>query len=293
MSLTKKILEDLNVDTKKDNYKILCNPTRKTQTDKYVILEEGFCQMDLFFMPSYNGFKYVINIVDMYNKVTDVQPIRTKSAKTICSKFIDILEREIVKPKVLYCDQGSEFNNKQFIDLCKDEDIKLIFTRVCNHKQNAYIEAMNGVYKRILMRYISYMKLEKKKEKANWVEKIFKVRDELNKHYSEQPKTYSRLLERKHFDQPKFKYNDRVRIKLDYPRDNLDVENDDDDKNEKSKKMFAEKFRHGNHRFSQELYYIDGIKDCPCNNGVRYYIRSKRKGDPLYGTFAENDLMSA
>ncbi len=52
--------------------------------------------------------------------------MKTKTKKET-AEAINLLFKKMGKPKSIYSDQGSEFNNKDVLDILKEHKIKIIF----------------------------------------------------------------------------------------------------------------------------------------------------------------------
>lgn len=260
----------------------MLDPIKKERTpDKYLILSSHLYQMDLLTMPMYNKFNFVIVIINMRTRISDVQPIYSKSALHVLQGFEKIVNRKIIeKIEAIFLDNGAEFKNKYMDDYCKKEDIGLIWTNSNNHKQNAIVENANGTYKKFLNNYLSYMSLEKGKYYNNWVEKLFVVRDELNKYAKENyPKNVDLMgMAYEGSMKPKFKVGDDVYIKLDAPRSLI------------GNKRLHGTFRRGDIRFdNKNMYKVSNINYN--QNNLRYTV--EKNGKRRYGTLLENELLNA
>ena len=54
--------------------------------------------------------------VDNFSNYIMVELIKNKRAATVLNALVKIIKRERAVPVIVYCDNGSEFNNKLFID---------------------------------------------------------------------------------------------------------------------------------------------------------------------------------
>ena len=57
------------------------------------------------------GVKYILYVIDVFNKYTQVKPLKNKKAKTVLYAFIEILNESKCKPIKLLVDQEREFYN--------------------------------------------------------------------------------------------------------------------------------------------------------------------------------------
>ena len=70
------------------------------------------------------GIKYILLIIDIYNRFIWLFPLKNKEGKPILNDFKSIK----TFPANLWTDLGSEFINKQFKKWCGDNDINLYHT---------------------------------------------------------------------------------------------------------------------------------------------------------------------
>lgn len=281
--LDDRIFEKLNVDQFNINYKNLVppKPDKNNIKEHYQIASNHIYQIDLMTMPFFNKFNYIFVIVNLRTKVSDVVPLRSKDSSSVSKALELVLDRNIIenKPEIIYADRGSEFNNKIFISLCKENDIQLIFTRVKNKNQNAIVEMQNNFYGKYLMRYIGYIEQQKNKKYHNWVDILDTVRDELNKWAKENYPKYNNFFGMQ-LDGRKNKYNvgDLVYIKSDYPRRTLTEQPE-----------HGYNYRHGDLRFLYAPHKISGIIRNPGRN-LRYSVTDD-KGAKVFGNYLEKDLL--
>jgi hypothetical protein len=113
-------------------------------------------QIDLIYLENKHlnkGQKYGLVCVDCFTKVVDIELMKTKTA----TNTVDAMQKILTKmgiPEMIYCDEGSEFNNKQFKKLCDDNKIELILTLV----HAPMVERVNRTIKQMLYRYLESTK---------------------------------------------------------------------------------------------------------------------------------------
>ena len=56
--------------------------------------------------------KYILCVIDVFNKYTWVKPLKDKNSKAVFNAFIKIVNESDRKPNKLQVDQGREFCNK-------------------------------------------------------------------------------------------------------------------------------------------------------------------------------------
>ena len=105
-------------------------------------------QMDLADMQSMqkfnDGYRYLLVCIDVFSKYAWVVPLKNKTGLSLVEAFKIILASGR-KPEKIITDQGTEFLNKHFKALLKDEDIGLY---------NTYNETKASVVERLIRSYV-------------------------------------------------------------------------------------------------------------------------------------------
>jgi transposase InsO family protein len=101
-------------------------------------------QMDLADMQSMqkfnDGYRYLLVCIDVFSKYAWVVPLKNKTGPTLVEAFKVILTSGR-KPEKIMTDQGTEFLNKHFRALMKEEDIELY---------NTYNETKASIVERLI-----------------------------------------------------------------------------------------------------------------------------------------------
>ena len=101
-------------------------------------------QMDLADMQSMqkfkDGYRYLLVCIDVFFKYAWVVPLKNETGLSLVEAFRTILASGR-KPEKIITDQGTEFFNKHFKVLLKDEDIELY---------NTYNETKASVVERLI-----------------------------------------------------------------------------------------------------------------------------------------------
>jgi transposase InsO family protein len=101
-------------------------------------------QIDLADMPSMqkfnDGYRYLLVCIDVFSKYAWVIPLKDKMGPTLVKAFKVILTSGR-KPEKIMTDQGTEFLNKHFRALMKEEDIELY---------NTYNETKASIVERLI-----------------------------------------------------------------------------------------------------------------------------------------------
>ena len=114
---------------KQDTY-TLHKPARRHYKRNRVIVGgiDELWQMDLADMQAIatdnDGYRYLLVCIDVFSKYVWVIPLKTKTGPALVTAFKKILESGR-KPQKIQTDQGTEFFNKHFKDLMKEEEIQL------------------------------------------------------------------------------------------------------------------------------------------------------------------------
>ena len=100
-----------------------------------------------------------------------VEPIRNKQAKTILNAFVRIIERECALPTLVYCDNGSEFNNKLFTD-ARTNRFRVQFT--IDRRKVVHAERAIRMIRRALEQYYAGRPNEDTKNYRKIIQKVVK-----------------------------------------------------------------------------------------------------------------------
>ena len=71
------------------------------------------------------GIKYLLCVIDLYNKYAFVIPLKDKKGISIVNAFIKIIKQSNRKPNKIWVDQGGEFYNNVFEKWLSDNDINM------------------------------------------------------------------------------------------------------------------------------------------------------------------------
>ena len=99
------------------------------------------------------GYKYLLNVIDVFSKYAWSLPIKDKTGKTITDTFQKLSKTSGRKPKMLWVDQGTEFYNRVFRSWLKDRDIEMY--SVHNEGKAVVVERFNRTLKEWMWKYFS------------------------------------------------------------------------------------------------------------------------------------------
>eukprot|EP01132_Coremiostelium_polycephalum_P007983 gene7983-9821_t len=179
-----------------------------------------FGQADLLFLPNDNGFKYVLVVVDLGNRITDAEPLKDKSSETVKNAFIDIYKRGILKmPKLLQVDPGSEFKGvtrKYF----EDNDVRIRYGLAGRHRQQGLVETRNKTIGASLFKRMTAEELLTGNTSSSWTEDLPVIIRAMNKRYrKKKAKEFSKHPVCEGDSCQVLNEGTKVRVKLDEPID--------------------------------------------------------------------------
>lgn len=110
-----------------------------------VFNKDDIWSADLIELPLQNNYKFVLTVIDLYTKFTWVRKLKNKTGTVTKEAFEDIMKSSERKPKKLWVDKGSEFYNKVFEGMLKENDIHMYST--FNEGKAVIIENFNRILK--------------------------------------------------------------------------------------------------------------------------------------------------
>lgn len=262
----------------------LHKPVRKRFPKRRIITKgiDDLWACDLVLMNKYSseneGYSYILNVIDTFSKFVWALPLKKKDGKNVSKAFQKIIEKAKLQkhntPKLLHCDQGLEFVNKQFKEILKKYDIKMYhtqneekssiierFNRTLNAKMRVYFEVQNN------KKWIDILQTLLVEYNFNDIHSSIKMKPfEVNK--SNEDIVLRTLFSRKNTKQKiKFSVGDRVRIKT-------------------YKKTFANKY---DPNWSREIFILNEILD---TYPITYKIKDSNN-EEIIGTFYNEELQKS
>lgn len=92
---------------------------------------------------SYSGHKYILSVVDVFTKFCWIFPMVKATTLSICRLFEKEIFLKFGCPKILVCDNGTQFTSKYFVDFMKSYNITKIFYNTLYTPQNNPVERYN------------------------------------------------------------------------------------------------------------------------------------------------------
>jgi transposase InsO family protein len=90
------------------------------------------------------GFNRVLVAIDKFNKWIEVKPVTCPKADRVLD-FLDELVHRYKLPHHIITDLGSNFNNHQFWEYCKNSGIDIRYVSVAHPQDNGQVECANGM----------------------------------------------------------------------------------------------------------------------------------------------------
>lgn len=146
---------------------------RRVQNKPIVISNKALVwQIDLVDMSTYaaanNGMKWIFTAIDLFSKLASAEPMKTKSQPNVLAAYDAIMESipKSWRPRVVQCDNGSEFQT-QFADHLKTKyNQKVIHSQAYNPTSQGCVERFNKTLK------TSIFKSFTKYNSQRWVDQL-------------------------------------------------------------------------------------------------------------------------
>ncbi len=219
------IYHELGLTTKKDENNILNNLTKAPPKEKKDVMPHTTSskiyateQIDTLYMPTDDGYKYILVIVDIATRLFDAEPMKTRDAKTTIKSLDKIFKRGIIKkPSRLEVDAGTEFQGdfeKHF-----KKFFKILRKEAGRHRQQSVVETKNQQLGKILNARMTAEEINNDATSRNWVDLLPKVVKLINKHYAHEAKPADPFLPIKtdKLSADILPIGTKVRIQLDNP----------------------------------------------------------------------------
>ena len=227
-------------------------------------------------LKSYNrGFRYILNVIDVFSKFVWSVPIKNKTCKTITNTLQSIVKTSKRKRNNLRVDSGSEFYNNVIKKWLVENEIKMYST--FNEGKAVVIERFNRTLKNKMYKYFTANNTYK------YVDVLPDLINEYNNHKHYTIKTQAR--------EASMKYNEKV------IQQKNNVYSIDDKTIYKSKFMVGDRVRISKYKrtlfdkgytpnWSEEVFVIVGIQQ---TNPTTYIIKDYNN-EIIEGSFYENEL---
>lgn len=114
--------------------------------------------------PKNNGYKYLLNVIDLFSRYVWSIPLKDKSGKTVLTAFKSIVEDAESSPQKLWVDQGTEFYNKDFLKYLKQINCSIYSTY--SENKASVIERFNRTLKTMMWLMFS------ENNSRNWIDNL-------------------------------------------------------------------------------------------------------------------------
>ena len=102
-----------------------------------------FQQADLLYLPDDKGSKYVLVVVDTFDRRIGAVPLKDRTANAVLDGFRELYKSsELSLPQTISFDGGTEFKGN-VLKIFKTKGIGVIISQPNRHKQQAFVETAN------------------------------------------------------------------------------------------------------------------------------------------------------
>ena len=139
------------------------------------ILKAGVFQIcDLLYLPhDAFGYKYLLVIIDVFNKLCDAEPLKVRDHNATLKAFETIYSRGILLiPDVLQADAGSEFKGLAQDKLFKEDQTRIKYALPNRHRQQSLIERKNKEIGSTIIKFQTAQELLHNKIVKGWVKHL-------------------------------------------------------------------------------------------------------------------------
>lgn len=232
-------------------------------------------QIDTLFLPtdSKTKDKYLLVCTDVYNRMTDAEPMKNKDAETVKTSLLKIYKRGFLKmPLQIICDDGKEFKGA-FLKYFKTQ--KVYVKSLPAGKHLGIVDRRIQIIGNAIMKGQALEELKNNKTNTDWTHNIKQIIELLNK-YSKTLKipVLEPYNEDGHIDDVNLNKSNsivqvgtRVHKMLYYPIDNT------------AGKRLHGKFRTGDIRYEKKVSVITGIIMRP--DSPVYYVLDNDDKNPV------------
>jgi hypothetical protein len=221
-------------------------------------------QADLLFMPTDDGYKYILVAVDIASRICDAEPLKTKEADSVKKAMEKMFKRKIIKtPLRLEIDAGTEFQGnfeKHFKKI-----FQIIRKQAGRHRQQSVVESKNHQIGTILNKRMLAAEINNDETSREWVDILPNLVTLINQKFSIEVKQPDPTLPVKtdNYSKDVLPVGSRVRVMLDNPVDYV------------AGAKLNGRFRAGDIRWSKDTKVI-----------TRFYLRPNQP--PMYEVGGDN-----
>jgi hypothetical protein len=166
-----------------ENYSLHREYKKGQRNPSYSHFKRYQFQMDLVDIQQLSEYnddvRYIMTVIDTFTRYGFARLLLDKKATTVLEAFKSVLREAKENPKILVVDRGTEFNNSQFTQFCKENNIKIYTPDSSVHA--AYIERFNRTLQSLIYKFMT------ENETYRFISKIHKD--------GREEKNFSKLLE--------------------------------------------------------------------------------------------------
>lgn len=248
----KKIYEKLNLNPNDIADGLLKIPQKPKVQAKFQTFKSGSVQQaDLLYLPTDNGFKYALVVVDVVSHAMDAEPLKNKETSDVLKAFKAIYKRKYLNlpSDFLQVDSGTEFKG-QVKKYFNDNNVIIRVGRTGRHKQQAVVETYNGFIAKALLSKMADEEQRTRRENRKWVKFLPIVISVINEYQRKEPSIESMLGDPICYKKTGYcellPVGTKVRVILEQPLNIAD-------------KRLTGKFRTGDRRWENETRTVDNV----------------------------------
>ena len=218
-----------------------------------------------------DGFKYLLNVIDLFSKTAYSIPLKSKSSEVIIDAFERLFKNR--RPKKLWTDQGSEFISNRFRKFLNDNNIELY--HVFNEGKAVVVERFNRTLGEMIQKHLTATNT------SRYIDILQKLIDDYNNRYhssikmtpfqASDPENREKVLRNLYSDiksakrsKSYFRVGDRVRIY-------------------RYKRTFEKGYKPN---WTSEIFVVDEVNK---TNPITYKLKDL-EGEPILGSFYKEEL---
>jgi len=140
-----------------ENYTLHREYKKGQRNPSYSHFKRNQFQMDLVdiqaLAPYNDGIRYLLSVIDTFTRFAWVRLLKDKRGETVLEAFKSVLDSAKEKPRIIVCDRGTEFQNKNFKQFCAENEIYLYTPDSSIHA--AYVERFNRSLQSLIYKYMT------------------------------------------------------------------------------------------------------------------------------------------
>ena len=109
---------------------------------------------------SSKGNHFIVTCIDMLTGFTVAVPIKNKTASTVCDAYRNHIYCTFGGSTRILTDNGTEFKNEEMDELCKQLNVKRVYSPVYTSEANGRLEAWHRFFKAYVAKHIQGNQLE-------------------------------------------------------------------------------------------------------------------------------------